>query len=190
MESSGGLTIPAHGVGGSWIAKLPSAQFPATLIFTPSSGLLNATSLSSSDADILESLLDDASEAFFYGFQSGAAHRFLGARFRGDDGTTKNYSGPWFDIFLTITSAQAQPNAPKRQKLYYFNSDTQQLAKVQYQIPGSVAVTTEFNNWTTTAHQSFPGQIVRKENGATVFTFNINSATVSPAVTDGIFQGN
>ena len=29
MESSGGLTIPAHGVGGSWIVKLPSTQFPS-----------------------------------------------------------------------------------------------------------------------------------------------------------------
>jgi serine/threonine-protein kinase HipA len=27
-ESSGGLTIPVHGVGGSWIVKLPSTQFP------------------------------------------------------------------------------------------------------------------------------------------------------------------
>jgi serine/threonine-protein kinase HipA len=29
MEAPGGLTIPAHGVGGSWIVKLPSTQFPA-----------------------------------------------------------------------------------------------------------------------------------------------------------------
>lgn len=29
MEASGGLTIPAHGVGGFWIVKLPSMQFPA-----------------------------------------------------------------------------------------------------------------------------------------------------------------
>ena len=29
METSGGLTIPAQGVGGSWIVKLPSTQFPA-----------------------------------------------------------------------------------------------------------------------------------------------------------------
>ncbi len=28
MEASGGLTIPAHGEGGSWIVKLPSFQFP------------------------------------------------------------------------------------------------------------------------------------------------------------------
>ena len=27
MEASGGLTIPAHGIGGSWIVKLPSSQF-------------------------------------------------------------------------------------------------------------------------------------------------------------------
>jgi serine/threonine-protein kinase HipA len=29
LEASGGLTIPAHGVGGSWIVKLPSPQFHA-----------------------------------------------------------------------------------------------------------------------------------------------------------------
>lgn len=29
VESKGGLTIPAHGVGGSWIVKLPSSQFQA-----------------------------------------------------------------------------------------------------------------------------------------------------------------
>src|SRR5690348_7924414 len=29
MEAAGGLTIPAHGVGGSWIVKLPSLQYPA-----------------------------------------------------------------------------------------------------------------------------------------------------------------
>jgi serine/threonine-protein kinase HipA len=28
VETSGGLTIPAHGVGGSWIVKLPSTQYP------------------------------------------------------------------------------------------------------------------------------------------------------------------
>jgi serine/threonine-protein kinase HipA len=29
MESSGGLTIPAQGIGGSWIVKLPSTRFSA-----------------------------------------------------------------------------------------------------------------------------------------------------------------
>jgi serine/threonine-protein kinase HipA len=28
MEASGGLTVPADGMGGSWIVKLPSARFP------------------------------------------------------------------------------------------------------------------------------------------------------------------
>lgn len=31
MEASGGLTIPADGVGGSWIVKLPSARFEGVL---------------------------------------------------------------------------------------------------------------------------------------------------------------
>ena len=29
LESSGGLTIPANGMGGAWIVKLPSMRFPA-----------------------------------------------------------------------------------------------------------------------------------------------------------------
>lgn len=29
MEASGGLTIPADGIGGSWIVKLPSSRFPS-----------------------------------------------------------------------------------------------------------------------------------------------------------------
>ena len=29
MEAAGGLTIPAEGIGGSWIVKLPSSSFPA-----------------------------------------------------------------------------------------------------------------------------------------------------------------
>jgi serine/threonine-protein kinase HipA len=29
MEASGGLTIPADGMGGSWIVKMPSARYPA-----------------------------------------------------------------------------------------------------------------------------------------------------------------
>lgn len=29
MEADGGLTVPADGMGGSWIVKLPSARFPA-----------------------------------------------------------------------------------------------------------------------------------------------------------------
>jgi len=29
LEAAGGLTIPADGLGGSWIVKLPSAQYPA-----------------------------------------------------------------------------------------------------------------------------------------------------------------
>lgn len=29
LEATGGLTIPARGMGGTWIVKLPSAQFPA-----------------------------------------------------------------------------------------------------------------------------------------------------------------
>src|SRR5207237_850832 len=51
------------------------------------------------EANALESLFDDTPESFFYAMLQGAAHRFLGNRFRADDGKTPNYKGPWYDVY-------------------------------------------------------------------------------------------
>jgi len=160
----------------------------ASLIYAAGT-VQNAASISSADLNVLESLLDDSAESFFYGFMRGDAHRLIGRRYRADDGTTPNYQGPWYDIYIRSASALAQSGAPLRQSFCFFDSQTKLLAKVQYDLPNSTKVLTEFTNWITTNGQSFPGQIVRKENDAVVFTFKITGAVASPAVTDGVFPG-
>jgi hypothetical protein len=50
-----------------------------------------------------------------------------------------------------------------------------------------VAVETSWTNWTTVNGQAVPGQIVRQENGTTVFTVNVTSGVVSAAAPDNLF---
>jgi hypothetical protein len=163
------------------------------LVFDDMAGLVNASALAQQDLDILESLLDDSAETFLYGFVRGRAHRFLGGRFRTDDGKTANYQGPLYDIYQTVSPVQAAAVNQVRQKLYYFDSQNKLLVKTQYVIPrgsAKILVSTEFSNWTTSGGQAFPGQIVRKENNVAVFTFNISSAAAGASAKDGLFPGH
>jgi hypothetical protein len=159
------------------------------LTYSTAGGLLNAASIQSSDADVLESLLDDTAEAFFYGFGSNGGYRLLGQRFRADDGKTPDYQGPWYDVYEVNSTVKAQGAGTRRWKMYFFNSDTGRLAMTRYADGNKKAITTQFNNWTTINGESYPQQIVRLENGTTVFTFNIATATIGPAVADGLFSG-
>jgi hypothetical protein len=166
-----------------------TGQSGPPLGYSTSGGLMNAATMTSANADILESLFDDTAESFLYGFLRGDGHRLIGLSYRGDNGTTPNYTGPWYDVYVRSAGALAQPGAPVRSKFYFFNSQTKLLAKVTYQLPGALEVETDINGWTTTNGQSFPGQIIRKENGNVVFTFNIAQATGGPAPNDGLFGG-
>lgn len=166
-----------------------TGQSGPPLGYSIAGGLMNTASITPANADILESLFDDTAESFLYGFMRGDGHRLIGLSYRADNGTTPNYSGPWHDVYIRSARALAQPGAPLRSKFYFFNSQTKLLAKVSYDLPGPLNVETDISGWTTTNGQSFPGQIVRKENGNVIFTFNITQATASPAPNDGLFGG-
>jgi hypothetical protein len=169
--------------------RFDRANQPGTpLTFSDQSGLTGTAQFSPADADMLESLLDDASENFFYQFIGGGAFRLLGLRFRADNGKAGGYSGPWFDVYTLSAPVKAQPAKTVRVKQYYFDSTTKLLAKTCYASSGRV-VTTEFNKWSASGGQAVPGQIIRKEDGTAVFTFNIAGATFGPAQNDGIFTG-
>jgi hypothetical protein len=162
-----------------------------SLVYDDVVGLQNASSVSSSDADVLESLLDDSPESFLYGFRQDKAYRLLGTRFRTDDGKTPNYQGPWYDVYAVVGLALAKPGNPRTEKFYYFDSVTGLLWKTVYLLAGAVKVSTEYNNWTgNTSGDPFPGQIVRRENGSAVFTFTIAAASVGAEAHDGVFPGH
>lgn len=165
----------------------------SSLLFDDITGVSNATALSSSDLGVLESLLDDSAETFLYGFTRGHARRFLGARFRTDNGKTPNYSGPWYDIYESVAPVQSLTGAPLRQKHFIFDSVSKLPVRTSYLVVqggNKVQVSTEFGKWTVNAGQATPGQIIRKENGVAVFTFDVSGASVVPAVSDGIFPGH
>lgn len=160
------------------------------LIFDDVTGLVNGAGVAQSDLDILESIFDDSTEMFLYGFVQGHAHRFLGGRFRTDDGKKPNYNGPLYDIYETVARVRVVAGSPLRQKLYYFDSQTKLLTKTRYALlrgSTNISVSTEYDKWKTSGGQAFPGQIVRTENGVPVFKFDINSAAAGPPANDGLF---
>jgi hypothetical protein len=163
-----------------------------TYVLDPNSGLQNGNALSSSELNMLESLSSDLPEGFLYAMTGQGAFRFLGQRFRTDNGRTANYQGPWYDIFETVAKVAAQNNT-SRQKFYYFDSTTKLLAQVQYKIPhgnSDTVVTTLYKNWMTLQSNMVPGQIVRQENGSTVFTLTVNSVTVQAQQNDAVFPAH
>jgi hypothetical protein len=149
-------------------------------------------SLAAADQDLMESFLDDSSEATFYALLHTAGLRVLATQVPMAAGTTSSYTGPWSDIFDVMGPSQARSDHAPRQKHYYFDSQTQLLSEVRYRILRSgatVEVKSQRSNWTKVNGQAVPGTIARIENGQTVFTFTANSTTLSAAASDGTFSG-
>jgi hypothetical protein len=157
-----------------------------SLVYNAATDVARGVSLAGEDAGILESLLDDSAESFFYGFQRGVPHRLLGLGFRTDDGKTPGYKGPWLDIYVAAGSTNSQSGKPANPKLYYFDASSGLLMRTQYSEAGGQDVVTEFS-WQTVNGQAFPIRIVRKVSGQDVFTFTVTGTAVSAAVNDSAF---
>ena len=195
-----GTTTDKRGTGtAQLVAQLPGnvrldrqTAPGSALVYVVGTGVSNSSSLPQEDLDVLESLAADTHEAFLYGFTQQLGHRLLGARFRTDDGKTPDYQGPYYDIYEATGPNPAANNA-LRQKWYFFDSGTHLLVKTRYLVKRSgtdVAVESQYSNWTNQNGQQFPGQIVRTENGAAVFTFKVAKGAVGAAANDGLFSGH
>jgi hypothetical protein len=138
---------------------------------------------------LIETLTYDSAEHFFAAQMQGNAMRFLGSRFRTDDGSSPDYNGPYFDIYKIAD--QIKPSAQERPaKLYYFNSDTFLLERVTYVInrDGSqVNVETSLSDWRAIEGQQVARRIERFENGKSVFVLTIRSAALGQRAEDGLF---
>jgi hypothetical protein len=148
--------------------------------------------LAAADEDMLETFLDDSSEATFYALLHTASLRVLATQVPMAAGTTSSYTGPWSDIFDVMGRSQARSDHAPRQKHYYFDSQTRLLSEVRYRILRSgarVEVKSQRSNWTTVNGQAIPGTITRIENAQTVFTFSATSISLSAAASDGTFTG-
>lgn len=142
------------------------------------------------ELDLIESLLYDSAEHFFAAQLQGNAIRFLGFRFRMDDGSTPEYRGPYFDIYQVADQIKAS-GQERAAKLYYFNSDTFMLERVTYVINrdgAEINVETRVSDWRETEGQRVARRIERFENGKSVLVLNLGSAQHGARVQDGSFS--
>ena len=150
------------------------------------------SALTPREREFIETLVYDTAEHFFLGQTQGAVMRCLGQRFRTDDGTSPNYTGPYYDLYEVSDQIKTSVEARFQSKVFYFNSDTLLLERVRYQVSrdgAAVEVETRISGWQQTLGQQVPSRIVRLENNQPVLTLTVNVASLSPKLQDGIFGG-
>jgi len=141
------------------------------------------------ELDLIETLAYDSAEHFFAAQMQGNAIRFLGSRFRTDDGSTPDYDGPYFDIYKIADHIKTSEQE-RAAKLYYFNSETLLLERVTYDINrggSEINVETKLSDWRVVDGQQVARRIERLENGKSVFVLTIRSAGLGRRADDGIF---
>jgi hypothetical protein len=155
--------------------------------FASSNGVLKKN-----EQDEIESLLFDSVDHFFAAQMQGATTRFLGSRFRLDDGANPHYTGPFFDLYQVTDRIAVKNEVREHRKLYFFNSDSLLLERVRYKIERNgkqVNVEVTISEWRKVDGQQIPGVITRTEGGAPVLSLSITSAVITGKLDDGILGG-
>ncbi len=178
------------------------SEFPARLRLTRQKGnqtrviafdgneVKAANSLDTAEQDLIETLVYGTAEHFFDTQMQGMAMRFLGSRFRLDDGSSADYSGPYYDVYKVADRVNTAADQGERIKLYYFNSETLLLERVTYEINrngSTVKVEERLGDWTKEEGQQVARRIERFENGESVFVLTVRTARLSPRADDGVF---
>jgi len=168
-------------VGGQW----------RVIGFDGNIGWALGSRFSDSDQEMIETLVFDSVDHFLFEQTQGFATRFLGSRFRTDDGKTANYRGPFYDVYQVNDRITVGPTTRNQSKLFHLNSDTLLLERIQYRISRAgtpVNIEVRIGGWRKIDNQQMPGTITRSENGVSALTLNIASAAIGPRVADGIFN--
>ncbi len=146
---------------------------------------------SKADGDLLETLLFDTFERFFFQQQAGQPTQKMGTRFRVDGGASgKFYTGPLYDIYGVYDDISGAGVSRRAWKWYYINSNTLLLDRVEYKGTGGVPVTTLLEKWTNAGGEWAPRSITRLENGAVVLRLDVASATTLAAQDKSVYQGS
>jgi hypothetical protein len=139
---------------------------------------------------LMESLVYDTVEHLLTARQAGASVRFLGSRFRLDDGQAAGYEGAFHDVYQVNTLVRTGGEARRQPKHFFINSDTFTLEKVRYTAAvdgGQVPVEILFKGWQRVQGQLIPTRIVRLESGEARATIVVTGIQVGPATADGAF---
>jgi hypothetical protein len=143
------------------------------------------SSLSAANNDLLDTLADDCSEAFFFSVAHGAGLRLLAPHARTDGGKNPNYTGPWYTVYQRF--AVAPSTGTLTGKVFMFDESTGLLSKVRY-LQGRTPVEIQYSNWQLRNGEYTPGTIVRLSGGKTEFTLNFGAPSFSIAGPVAIFS--
>ena len=125
--------------------------------------------LDEAEQDLIETLVYGSAEHFFDTQMEGMATRFLGSRFRLDDGSSADYSGPYYDVYKIADTGKDLGRWREQLRLYYFNSDTLLLERVTYEITrngATIKVEERLGDWTREQGQQVARRIERFENAS------------------------
>jgi len=132
------------------------------------------------DEALLETFVMDTLEGMIYSARNGGAIRLAGRRFGPDPRTlSKDYKGPYYDIYEVLGPVRIRVDRQLRMKRYYFDSDSGFLVSTRYIDPTvskGLAVETRFANWREAAGSFYPGVIERYEDGRRIFSFIVETA--------------
>jgi hypothetical protein len=143
------------------------------------------------EQSIMETVANDSIDHFFSAQMEGSVAHFIGPRFRMDDGQREAYNGPFYDVYQIVDTVRFGQDARQQVKLYYFNSDTQLLERVRYEVErdgAQVKIEVRLTGWQRVNNQQIPGRITRLENNQTVLTLAIESAGVEAKANDRLFD--
>ena len=150
----------------------------------------NGSQSDTAEQDLVETLVYGTAEHFFNTQMQGMATRFLGSRFRLDEGSSEDSSGPYYDVYKVADQVKTSVAQREQLKLYYFNSETLLLERVTYEISrngANVKVEEKLGDWTTEQGQQIARRIERFENGKPVFVLTVRTALFSPRADDAVF---
>jgi hypothetical protein len=151
------------------------------------SELKGSVAISADDEDLAEMLECDTAESFLAQIGPGAGIRKLGDRFlvKGQSGF-----GAVVDIYEFVAPVSVRRDRMIRAKHFMFDSGSGLLRRVAYRTKQSgreILVQTVYSSYSNVAGHLIPTEITRIADGTTVLSFRVNSATVSPRMTDGSF---
>ncbi len=130
--------------------------------------------------DLVEAFVDDMPETIMESVSNGMGVRLLGQRF-GD------VSGAFCDYYDVPSFGQAIKKRTPVTKRYCFDSKTSLLRFVHYLNPQNESITTDFGVWVVSSGQAVPGSVSRMRSGVQVFRLSVQSAGISPGLSDGAF---
>jgi hypothetical protein len=142
---------------------------------------------SEDEDDLIESLFLDRPETAFYNVLAGASVKLLGYQVGLQRGYSKNYAGPYYDVFDIEGRVGGKLNSPVRSKRYVFDSMSGLLQRVTYLggRSGLTPVATHFGQWTKLQQESVPGVIERRVNNESVARFEAAQNAVGAKQEDG-----